>query len=107
MTNPYAIANFAALRPTDPVLHQRMSTNAFFTQANVQRHRLLRPFSHINNLSYSNLPLGKAKVHALQINRANRRFSGGLTANAATSFNSTSSNRTVEEEPPRADAVAE
>ena len=96
VTNPYAIANFAALQPTDPVLHQRMSTNAFFTQANVQRHRLLRQFSHINNLSYSNLPLGKAKVHALQIN-VNRRFSGGLTANAAMSFNSTSSNRTVEE----------
>ena len=62
----------------------------------MQRHRLLRQFSHINNLSYSNLPLGKAKVHALQIN-VNRRFSGGLTANAAMSFNSTSSNRTVEE----------
>jgi hypothetical protein len=94
--NPYAIANFAALRTTNPVLYQRMSTNAFFTASTVQRNRLLRPFSHINNLTYASLPLGEAKVHSLQIN-ANRRFANGFTANAALSFTSTRSNRTVNE----------
>jgi hypothetical protein len=96
VTNPYTIANFAALRTSDPALYQRMSTNSFFTAGTVARNRLLRQFSQINNLSYSNLPLGEVKVHALQIN-VNRRFSAGLTANVALSFNSTRSNRTVEE----------
>jgi hypothetical protein len=73
-----------------------MSTNAFFTATTTQRNRLLRPFSHINNLTFADLSLGKAKVHALQIN-ANRRFGSGFTANAALAFNSSRRNRTVEE----------
>ena len=96
VTNPYTLANFASLRTTNPVLYQRMSTNGFFTAATVQRHRLLRPFSQISNLAYSNLPLGEVKVHSLQIN-INRRFANGFTANAAMSFNSSRANRTVEE----------
>jgi hypothetical protein len=104
VTNPYALANFAALRTANPVLYQRMSANAFFTSSTVQRNRLLRPFSQINNLTYANLPLGEVKVHSLQF-IVNRRFSGGFTANAAMSFNSSRSNfrvqdgtnRTVEE----------
>jgi len=96
VTNPYALANFAALRTTNPVLYQRMSNNAFFTATTTQRNRLLRPFSQVNNLTFSNLPLGEVKVHSLQVN-ANRRFSGGFTANVAMSFNSSRANRTVEE----------
>ena len=96
VTSPYAISNFAALRTTDPVLYQRMSANGFFTATTVQRNRLLRPNSHINNLTYSNLPLGEVKVHSLQVN-VNRRFSDGFTANAAASFNSSRASRTVEE----------
>jgi hypothetical protein len=96
VTNPYTIANFAALRTSDPVLYQRMAANGFFTATTVQRNRLLRQFSHINNLTLANLPLGEVKVHSLQLN-VNRRFSGGFTANAAMSFNSSRANRTVEE----------
>jgi hypothetical protein len=96
VTNPYALANFAALSTTDPLLYQRMSSNAFFTASTVQRNRLLRAFSHINNLTYGNLPLGESRVDALAIN-VNRRFSGGLTANLALSFTDSRSNRTVEE----------
>ena len=96
VTSPYALSNFASLRTTDPVLYQRMSANGFFTATTVQRHRLLRPFSHINNLTYDNLPLREVKVHSLQIN-VNRRFSDGFTANAAMSFNSSRTNRVVEE----------
>jgi hypothetical protein len=96
VTNPYAIANFAGLRTTNPALYQLMSTNAFFTATTTQRNRLLRPFSHINNLTLSDLPLGESKVHALQIN-ANHRFASGFTANGALSFNSSKRNRTVEE----------
>lgn len=72
---------------TDPVLYQRMAANGFFTATTTQRHRLLRPFSHINNLTYDNLPLREVKVHSLQVN-VNRRFADGFTANAALSFNS-------------------
>ena len=102
MPSPYAIANFEALRTTDPALYQRMAANGFFTSATVQRHRLLRPFSHISNLNntqnlnFANLPLGEVKVHSLQIN-VNRRFADGFTANAALSFNRTRATRTVEE----------
>ena len=96
VTNPYALTNFTPLRTTDPVLYQRMAANGFFTASTVQRNRLLRPFSQVNNLTFSNLPLGETKVHSLQVN-VNRRFSQGFTANAAMSFNSSTSNRTVEE----------
>ncbi|MEP6917762.1 MAG: hypothetical protein ABJC89_19095, partial [Acidobacteriota bacterium] len=96
VTNPYALANFVALQTTNPVLYQRMSANGFFTSGTAQRQRLLRPFSQINNLTYSNLPLGEVKVHSLQFN-VNRRFSGGLTANGAVSLNRSRSNRIVEE----------
>ena len=84
VTSPYTLANFATLRTTDPVLHQRMAANGFFTATTMQRQRLLRPFSHINNLTLSNLPLGETKVHSLQVN-VNRRFADGFTANAAMS----------------------
>ncbi len=96
VTSPYTIANFAPLRAIDPVLYQRMAANGFFTATTVQRNRLLRPHSHINNLTYSNLPLGAVEVHSLQF-LVNRRFTGGFTANAAMSFNSSRANRTVEE----------
>jgi hypothetical protein len=96
VTSPYTLANFTPLRTTDPVLYQRMSANGFFTSTTVQRHRLLRPFSQIDNLTYANLPLGEVKVHSLQMN-VNRRFAQGFTGNAAVSFNSSRSNRTVEE----------
>jgi len=96
VTSPYALSNFNALRTSNPVLYQRMAANGFFTATTVQRNRLLRPFSHISNLTFGNLPLGKVKVHSLQVN-LNRRFSEGFTANAAMSFNRTRANRTVEE----------
>ena len=96
VTSPYAISNFAALRTTDPVLYQRMAANGFFTATTVQRNRLMRQYSHINNLTYGNLPMGEVKVHSLQF-LVNRRFSDGFTANLAMSFNSSRANRTVEE----------
>jgi hypothetical protein len=96
VTSPYTLANFAALRTSDPVLYQRMSANGFFTATTLQRHRLLRPFSQISNLTFSNLPLGEVKVHSLQFN-LNRRFADGFTANAAMSFNSSRASRTVHE----------
>ena len=69
VTNPYNIANFAALRTTNPELYQRMSTNAFFTSATAQANRLLRPFSQYNTATDSridNLPLGENKGRSVR-----------------------------------------
>jgi hypothetical protein len=96
VTSPYALSNFASLQTTNPVLYRRMAANGFFTATTVQRNRLLRPFSHINNLGSENLPLGEVKARTFLIN-VNRRFANGFTANGALSFNNTRSNRTVEE----------
>ena len=94
--SPYALANFASLQATHPALYQRMAANAFFRSATTQRHRLLRPFSQIDELNFDNLPLGEAKGRSLTIN-VNRRFADGFTANMAVAFTSTRRNRTVHE----------
>jgi hypothetical protein len=96
VNNPYNIGNFEALRTTDPVLYQRLASSGFFTARTVTRDRLLRPFSQINNLTFTNLPLGESKSRSLQVD-VNRRFANGFTANLAVSFNNTKSIRTVEE----------
>jgi len=104
VTNPYAIGNFTSLQTSNPLLYQKMSTQAFFTSPTVQANRLLRPFSQLNNnvgttnqgLFYDNLPLGEVKVKQLQINM-NRRFNQGFTANVGLAFSNVRSNRTVEE----------
>src|SRR5688572_16897767 len=96
VANPYRLTNFEALRTSNPELYTRMSSNAFFTSATVQANRLLRPFSHINNLTYDNLPLGENRGRSVQI-MLNRRYANGFTANMALSFTKTRSNRTVNE----------
>jgi hypothetical protein len=64
--NPYFIGNFASLKTTNAALYNRMAGNSFFTSATVQRNRLLRPFSQINNLTFSNLPLGKTRASSVR-----------------------------------------
>ena len=95
VTNPFRITNFASLQATDPALYQRMAGNAFFTAATVQRQALLRDFPQMSGLTYADLPLGKIKTHQLEI-MLNRRFSQGLSANAAFSATRATLNRTVE-----------
>ena len=94
--NPYFINNFAFLRTTDPVLYQRLASNPTFSAATIQRNRLLRPFGYMTNLNYSNLPLGAAKSHSLEV-QVNRRFSNGLTGFLSFNVNRVRYNRTVEE----------
>ena len=99
VTNPYNIANFAALQTSNPVLYRQMATNGFFTSATAPANRLLRPFSQYNTgngLRYQNLPLGENKGRSFQV-LLNRRYANGFTANLALSFTKTRSNRTVNE----------
>jgi hypothetical protein len=98
--NPFNIANFASLRTSNPDLYARLAANAFFTSTTIPRHRLLRPFPHMSNsnngLRYNDQPLGEIKSHSLEM-VVTRRYSNGLTANAALTVNRVTENRTVEE----------
>src|SRR5205085_2276813 len=96
--NPYNIVNLASLATSNPTLYNWIATNGFFTATTVPRNRLLRPLSQYatgTGLVFGDQPLGKAKVHALQIN-GTRRFANGLTANVALAFTRSEYTLTVE-----------
>ena len=86
VANPYYIGNFAALRTSDPLLYSRLNSVSQFTSTTIPKNQLLRPFSQQTNLTAANLPLRKARVHSLDAT-FKRRFSSGLTLNAALSLN--------------------
>ena len=88
--------NFASLQQSDPLLYQRLLGSATFTQPQIARNRLLRPFPHMNGLNYNDQPLGIIKAHSLEV-VVNRRYAAGLTGNAAFTVNRITENRTVHE----------
>jgi hypothetical protein len=94
--NPFNIANFASLRNTNPVLYQRLASNATFSSATIQRNRLLRPFGVLTNLTEANLPLGASKSHSLEL-QVNHRYRHGFSGFLSFNLNSVRFNRTVEE----------
>jgi hypothetical protein len=96
VTNPFAIANFADLATTDPLLYQRLQGSATFTSTTIARHRLLRAFPQMNGLFYNDQPVGEIKTHSLEMS-VSRRYSNGLTGTAAFTVNRVSENRIVEE----------
>src|SRR5205814_8710648 len=67
-----------------------------FTSTTIQRNRLLRSFPEMNGLVLNDQPLGIIKAHSLEV-VLTRRYSKGLTANAAFNVNRITENRTVEE----------
>jgi hypothetical protein len=81
VTNPFNIANFAALKTSNPQLYQQMSTLGFFTGATIQKQQLLRAYPQINGGLASYQYDGKAKNNALQVT-FQRRLSKGLNLNA-------------------------
>jgi len=96
VTNPFAIGNFASLATSDPALYNRLAASNFFRSGTIQRNRLLRAFPQMNNVSFSNLPLGEVKAHTLEV-LLNRRFSNGLSGQVNFSANRVTEHRTVEE----------
>jgi hypothetical protein len=82
VTNPFHIRNFESLRTSDPTLYQHLSTLAQFTSPTIQKHRLLRPFPHMNGLNDSAANTGAARTHALELN-FQRRLAQGLMMNAS------------------------
>jgi hypothetical protein len=81
VTNPFRITNFVALQSSAPMQYGNMSTLGFFTGANIQRNKLLRPYPQINGLTQSNSPLGESRTDSLQIT-LQRRFAKGFNLNA-------------------------
>ena len=82
VTNPFHISNFDSLRTSDPTLYQHLSTLAQFTSPTIQKHRLLRPFPHMNGLNDSAANTGAARTHALELN-FQRRLAQGFMLNAS------------------------
>jgi hypothetical protein len=80
VTNPFAIANFASLASSNPVVYQDMATKSFYTSATISKANLIRAYSN-GNLTIPD-PVGKARSHMLAVS-FNHRFSKGLTANFA------------------------
>jgi len=81
VTNPFRITNFVALQSSAPMQYGNMSTLGFFTGANIQRNKLLRPYPQINGLTQSNSPVGASRTDSLQIT-LQRRFAKGFNLNA-------------------------
>ena len=67
---------------SDPTLYQHLSTLAQFTSPTIQKHRLLRPFPHMNGLNDSAANTGAARTHALELT-FQRRFAQGFMVNAS------------------------
>lgn len=78
--NPFYIGNFESLRTSDPLLYQHMTTISQFTSPTIAKHRLLRPFPHMNGLNNNADSSGKARTHALEV-IFQRRMSRGLNFN--------------------------
>ena len=91
VTNPFHISNFESLRTSDPDLYQRLAGNAFFTSTTIQRQFLIRDFpaygitGNTPGIVYNELPVGKNKTHALELN-VTRRYANGIAGNFSYMF---------------------
>ena len=60
--NPFHIARYDALRTSNALVYQAMSSIPFFTSPTIRKEQLLRPFPHMNGLSQIRTPDGEAKA---------------------------------------------
>lgn len=82
VTNPFALANFADLKTTSPLIYSDMSTNSFFTSGTIQKNKLLRAYPQMNGLTQTKNDVGQSRTHALEVSYS-RRFAYGFSAQAA------------------------
>ncbi len=80
VTNPFRLANFAALQQSNPLVYADMATQGFFTSATIRRHQLLRPFPQANGLNIRAEGNGYTRTHEFQLN-FEKRFSKGFLTN--------------------------
>ncbi|MBI4875285.1 MAG: carboxypeptidase regulatory-like domain-containing protein [Acidobacteria bacterium] len=76
--NPFLLANFAALRSSDPLVYQDIGTQGFFTSTTIRKNQLLRPYPQASGLSQRNAPFGKVRTHDMQLS-FERRFAKGFS----------------------------
>jgi hypothetical protein len=82
ITNPFNINNFAALQTSAPVIYADMRTNGFFTNANIAKSQLLRPYPNMNGLTNGRDPGGEQKYNHLEATLT-KRFSQGYGFSAS------------------------
>jgi hypothetical protein len=81
VTNPFNIKNFASLATSHPLVHADMNTQGFFTNNNIAKHQLLRPFPNLSpgdGLENGRDPSGEQKYNHLEVT-ATKRFSRGYS----------------------------
>lgn len=82
LTNPFNINNFASLASSNPVVYADMRTNGFFTNANIAKHTLLRPYPNGNNLVNGRDPGGEQVYNHVEATLT-KRFSKGYAFQAS------------------------
>jgi hypothetical protein len=80
VTNPFRLANLAAVRTSNAALYQDLSTLNFFSAAVVRKNQLLRPFPHMTGLTQAQEAIGEQKYNSMVV-RFDRRFRNGLALN--------------------------
>jgi hypothetical protein len=76
--NPFRITNFTALQTSNPTVFADMQTQGFFTNANIAKHQLLRPYPNFGDLRNGRDPSGEQKYNHLEVT-ATKRFSQGYS----------------------------
>jgi hypothetical protein len=78
LRNPFNINNFAALATSNPVVYADMRTNGFFTNANIGKAQLLRPYPNMNGLTNGRDPGGEQVYNHLEVT-VTKRLSHGYS----------------------------
>ncbi len=80
VANPFNISSFTALKTSDPVVYQQMSTLGTFTSSTIVKNRLLRPYPQMNGLTSSNDSVGKVWAPSFELS-LRRMVSRGVSLN--------------------------
>ncbi|MGH9938662.1 MAG: hypothetical protein ACREAM_20675, partial [Blastocatellia bacterium] len=78
LRNPFNISNFASLQTSAPVIYADMLTNGFFTNANIGKAQLLRPYPNMNGLTNGRDAGGEQVYNHLEAT-VTRRLSQGYS----------------------------
>lgn len=95
LANPFNINNFTALQTSNPVVYADMNSQGFFTNANISKSQLLRPYPNMNGLTNGRDPSGEQVYNHLEVT-LNKRFSKGYAFQASYMWSS-NLNRTTRE----------
>ena len=82
LTNPFNINNFAALATSQPLVYADLLTQGFFTNTNVSKSQLLRPYPNFSDLRNGRNPGGEQKYNHLEVT-ATKRLSHGYSFQAS------------------------